>query len=68
MKSPLEIGTKAMIHGKQWTVTEIWNVTQPGSVGEDELLYVFEGWGDVNLKLVEWEVANLIDDGEFKVL
>lgn len=60
-------GTKAMIYGKEYTLTDVQNVTQPGSCGPDELLYTFEGWGDLPVRLVDYEVDNLVVDGAFSV-
>lgn len=64
---PLKKDTTVMIHGKEYTLTDIQNVTQPGSCGPDELLYTFEGWGDLPVRLLDYEVDNLVDDGVFSV-
>ena len=57
-----------MIHGKQWTLESTWEISQSSTAGRvNELLYVFEGWGDTDLKLTESEVSTLIEEGEFSI-
>jgi len=54
------------IYSKTWDVTGVINITEPGSVGEDELAYIIEGWGsgDVITDIVtEDNLHNAIADG-----
>lgn len=64
----LHNGAIVMIHGKQWTLESTWEISKSSEEGDTkELLYVFEGWGDIDLKLTEAEVGTLIDEGEFAI-
>ena len=64
----LHNGTIVMIHGKQWTLESTWEISKSSEEGDTkELLYVFEGWGDIDLKLTGAEVETLIDEGEFAI-
>lgn len=67
MKHPKRL----MIHSKVWDVTNVMNLTPQGSVGEDELAYVIEGWGtgDVITEVVtDGDLADAIADGTASII
>jgi len=51
------------IQGKVWDVEQVLNVTQAGSVGEDEILYILNGWGDDPICYLDWQINDMISDG-----
>ena len=43
--------------GQDWQVVSVRNVTQPGSVGEDEILYVAMDRHGQLKDILDWEIA-----------
>ena len=60
--------SRVKLRGKEFDVTGIHNVTQSGSVGEEEILYVLSGWGDDPIGYLNWQLDDLIKDGLAEIL
>lgn len=59
--------TRIKIRGKEWDVVQVLNATEPGSVGEEEILYILSGWGDDPIGYFNWQIDDLIKDGEAQI-
>ena len=62
----LELDKNYKIVNKVWSLKQIVNCSEPGSVGPDEMGYIFSGWGDHDIFLTEEDIDKLIADGQFK--
>ena len=43
--------------GQDWQITSVQNVTQPGGVGEDEIMYVAMNRHGQLKDIMDWELA-----------